>query len=135
MKRGPIGLFAAVAIAGCSAGGDHERASPSRGAESAAAAVIVRLDGDLRAGRYDDVCDALFSPRARREAGGARCARALQAQTVGVTQPRVQLSSVRVRGGTARAAVRVTSADRPAADQTIVLVRAGTTFKIAGLSG
>jgi len=31
--------------------------------------------------------------------------------------------------------VRVTSADRPAGDQTIVLVRAGTAFKIAGLSG
>lgn len=135
MKHGPIALFAAVAIAGCSTGADHEGGSPSSAAENAAAAVIVRLDGDLRAGRYDHVCDALFSPRARREAGGAGCARALQAQTIGVTQPRVQLNSIRVRGATARAAVRVTSADRPAAVQTIVLVRVGTTFKIAGLSG
>jgi hypothetical protein len=126
---------AALALSGCSLGGDKEPA-PARGAPSAVAATVQALDQAIRARDFRGVCFELFTPAARRRAGGKDCERLLRSSARDVRRPRIRVVAIRI-DGTRHATVRVRSTatgQRPLVDE-IELVREGGGYRIASLGG
>jgi hypothetical protein len=133
--RATLGACVALlALSGCSLGGDKE-ATRARGAPSAAAATIQALDAATRVHDYRGICYELFTPEARRRAGGKDCERLLRSAAADVRRPRIRILSIRLMGR--RAAVRVrTSADNqgPITDE-VELVRRGGRYLVSSLAG
>ena len=128
-------LFAgALTLAGCDSGGSDSDSEPIKGAPKQVAAAVAALDSATRAGRWDEICDRLFTHSARARAGGGDCAELLRAATEDVRRPRVRLLSIRIKGPTAEARVRTRSAGESAVDETIALRRERGRYRIASLS-
>jgi len=127
-------LAGAVALAGCDSGGSDADPDAIKGAPKQVAAAVAALDGATRAGRYDEVCDELFTRAARARAGGRDCAALLRSATEDVRRPQVRLLSIRVSGDNAEARVRTRSSGEGTVDETIELVRERGRYRIASLS-
>ena len=133
MKGALAVLLAGLLFAGCSLGADEEGGKGASRSEGQAAAVVVRLDALIRDRAYGQICQRLLTPRARLEAGGPACARGMRVHTLGLTDPRLRLESVRRVGGELHARVTVSSGGQPSGRRTVVLQRVGRPLRIAGI--
>jgi hypothetical protein len=134
VKRALWMLAGAMALAGCDSGGSDADPDAIKGAPKQVAAAVAALDAATRSGRYDEVCDELFTRAARSRAGGKDCAALLRSATEDVRRPQVRLVSIRVSGDNAEARVRTRSAGEKAVDETIALRRERGRYRIASLS-
>ena len=62
------------------------------------AATVDRLERAVAERDYETICDQLFTPRARKRAGGAECARQLGSAAEGVRRPRIAIEAIDVEG-------------------------------------
>jgi len=126
-------IVAAMALAGCSDGGE-ETVSAAR-APAEIARMVDSLERATREGDYAAICDELFSAEARERAGGDDCESLLAEDAEGVTRPRLTLRSIEIDGDRAEARVRTAARGQTPADETIVFVREGGGYRISGLGG
>ena len=100
-----------LASSGCSLGGDDE-AKPASGPTAEIAATVDRLEGAVAKRDYETICNQLFTPRARKRAGGAECAAQLGSAAEGVKRPRIAIEAISVEGNKAVVSVRTTASDQ-----------------------
>ena len=97
-----------LASSGCSLGGDDE-AKPASGPTAEIAATVDRLERAVAKRDYETICNQLFTPRARKRAGGAECASQLGSAAEGVKRPRIAIEAIVVEGNKAVVSVRTTA--------------------------
>jgi hypothetical protein len=129
------GSLAGWAVGGCSIGGGGDEDGLSGGPKREIAAAVHELERATARGEFEAVCDDLFTAGARRQAGGRQCAKFLASSARNVSDPRIELLEIRLRGGAARVRVRATARDRPPVDETIEFVRERGRYRIAALAG
>ena len=134
VKRALSLLAAAAVLAGCDSGESDGDPEAIKGAPKQVAATVSALDAATRAGGYKEICNELFTRAARTRAGGKDCAVLLRSATEEVRDPRVRLLSIRVKGDTAEARVRSSSAGERAVDETIAFRRERGRYRISSLS-
>jgi hypothetical protein len=103
---------ALLAPTGCSLGADKEP-QPATGAPKQIAATVDRLGAAIAAGDFAQVCDRLYTPAARKRAGGADCAKQLASAAEGLRRPSIEIRRIDVNGKTATVRV-ATTAEGPA---------------------
>jgi hypothetical protein len=86
-----------LAPLGCSVGEDEEP-QPAAGAPRAIAAAVDRLEGAIAEHDFARVCNELFTPSARRRAGGDECASQLRSAGESVKDPTIELRGIKVNG-------------------------------------
>ena len=126
-----LGLLAG---AGCSLGGDDEP-PPARGAPKEVARAVQALDLATRRRDYATICNDLFTPAAKRRAGGRGCARLLAESGREVRRPRIQLLEIELNRRGARARVRTRAEGQRPIEDTLVLRRVGREYRIEALAG
>jgi hypothetical protein len=97
-----------LASSGCSLGGDDE-AKPASGPTAEIAATVDRLERAVAKKDYETICNQLFTPRARKRAGGAECARQLGSAAKDVKRPRIAIEAIVVEENKAVVSVRTTA--------------------------
>jgi hypothetical protein len=127
------GLLALAALAGCSLG-DEGRPRQATGAAREVEAVVERLERAVAAGDWAAICNELFTPDARRRAGGADCQRLLRSDAAGVRAPRIELVSIELERGRALARVRSRARGQPPLGDTIELRRTEDGYRVQALS-
>jgi hypothetical protein len=126
------GLLALLALAGCSLG-DDERPRQATGAAREVEAVIERLERAVAARDWPAICDRLFTPDARRRAGGADCPRLLRSDAAGIRSPRIEVVSIELERDRALARVRSRASGQPPLADTIELRRAADGYRVEAL--
>jgi hypothetical protein len=108
----------AIALSGCSLGADEEtQTDPVRGAPKAIAATVEALEGATRRGEWRAICEDLFTPAARRRAGGDECPKLVRSSAGDVRRPRIELVSLKLKRRRAEARVRTRArGQRPLTD-------------------
>jgi len=114
-------------------GDSDERAQPITGPGKQVTEVVTRLERATRRGRFEVVCDELFTRAARTRAGGANCVKLLRSTARDVRRPRIRVLSVRVEGNRAAARVRTRSEGQTAVEETIDFLRERGRYRIAAL--
>jgi hypothetical protein len=134
-RAGLTGLIALLGFAGCSLGADEERGStePARGAPKEVAATVKALERAVRARDWRAICDDLFTPSARRRAGGRDCPRLVRSSAGELRSPRIQLLAIELRRGRAEARVRTRARGQAPLTDTITLRRARGGYLIEAL--
>ncbi len=95
--------------------------------------MIAELERSVARSDYDTICDDLFTPAARRRAGGSRCSRLLRSQAGRVRRPRVELARLGVHGATATASLRSRAQGQPPLTDLVELRRKGGEWRIEAL--
>jgi hypothetical protein len=134
VKRTPAcaALAATLALAAC--GG--EASGPGKAPSVAAIAdAIEELEDALGDRDLDRVCNRVFSPEARRRAGGEECRARLVRTTRNLDDPRIEMLSIRFRRDAATARVRAWTGDEPPAIDSIELVPVGRGYRVESLAG
>jgi hypothetical protein len=128
-------LTALITLSGCSLGADEEtRTEPARGAPKDIAAVVQTLERATRRGDWRGICRDLFTAAARRRAGGRECPKLLRSSAGDVRRPRIELVSLELRSGRARATVRTRAGGQRPLTDVIELRREGGRWRIESLS-
>jgi Putative lumazine-binding len=127
-----MAAVALLAPAGCSVGGDEEP-KPASGAPRAIAATVERLERAVAAGDYAEVCDELFTARARRRAGGAECAAQVRSAAEGVRSPTIDIQGIDVKGDRARVRVSTKARGQERLTDTLDLRREGERWLVEAL--
>jgi hypothetical protein len=128
-----IGVMAPVALSGCALGGSDKR-GPAPGAANQVAAVVRSLERASQTRDFRTVCDRLFTPAARRRAGGTDCARLLRSTAQDLQRPTIQVLGIELSGDRAKVRVRSRAVGQPPLTDTINLVRVGAKYRIEALS-
>ena len=128
-----MGLLALLALAGCSLG-DDGRPRQATGAAREIEVVVKRLERAVAAGDWAAICNELFTPGARRRAGGSDCPRLVRSDAAGVRSPRIEIVSMELERGRALARVRSRAAGQPPLADTIELRRADDGYRVESLS-
>jgi hypothetical protein len=128
-----MAVAAILAPAGCSIGGDSEP-QPVSGVPKEIAATVDRLERAIAHRDYDEVCDNLFTPAARKRAGGAECAKQLTAAAEGVRRPAIEIRGIDVTGDRAAVKVATTAEGQARLIDTLRLRREGRRWLIDALS-
>jgi hypothetical protein len=126
------GCVALLALSGCSLGRDEE-AKPARGAPRQVVAMVGRLERATRARDWRTICQAIFTPSARRRAGGSDCPRRLAADARDVRRPRIELLSIQVASNRATVRVRSRAVGQPPLVDVIELRRVRHAYRIEAL--
>jgi hypothetical protein len=111
-------------------GGDDD----SGGAKVDARAAVATVEAFQRAiadRDYATICDKLFTDDAREAAGGANCPSVLAQNSSRIRNPKVEITSVLLRGNTASVAVTASVRGGPAVRDTIRLVRDKSGYRIS----
>ena len=126
-------LAALVALIVSRVGGDDDQPDLT-GAPREVVATLQAFQRALAARDFATICGELFTLEAREAAGGEECQTVLATSAASLRSPRVTISSIAVRGPRASARVIAKEAGRPAAVDTIDLVRERGRFRIASLA-
>jgi hypothetical protein len=121
-----------LASSGCSLGGDDE-AKPASGPTAEIAATVDRLERAVAKRDYDTICNQLFTPRARKRAGGAECARQLGSAAEDVKRPRIAIEAIVVEGNKAVVNVRTTASGQASLKDKLQLRRQGGRWLVEAL--
>jgi hypothetical protein len=121
-----------LASSGCSLGGDDE-AKPASGPTAEIAATVDRLERAVAKRDYETICNQLFTPRARKRAGGAECARQLGSAAEGVARPRIAIEAIVVEGNKAVVSVRTTASGQASLKDKLQLRRQGGRWLVEAL--
>jgi hypothetical protein len=119
----------ALLAAGC---GGSDGADPR--AVDGVTETIEELEEALGDRDLARVCERIFSPEARRRAGGEECPRRLARTTSAVDSPSIELVDVDVGRGGVSAEVRAWTGDDPPAIDSMRFVRADGRYRIDSLS-
>lgn len=141
VKRGLMGLIpslagvllGALALTGCLPGSDEDP-KPIKGAPKEVADVITRLERATQGRQFGVLCDQLFTPSARKRAGGKDCVALLRETAKDVRRARIRLLDVRINGNRATARVRTRAEGQTAVEETINLVRDRGRYRISALA-
>ena len=128
-----MAVAAFLAPVGCSIGADNEP-QPVSGVPKEIAATVDRLERAIAHGDYTEVCDRLFTPAARKRAGGAECAKQLTAAAEGVRHPAIEIRGIDVTGNRAEVKVATTAEGQTRLIDTLRLRREGERWLIEALS-
>jgi len=128
MRRLPIALAAALALAGC---GEQ---APSE--EEKVRETLTAFGRATAAKDYQTLCDRLLAPDLVKEVKqiGLPCEIALQQGLGEVREPRLLIGAVTVRGASANAEVRSSAAGQAPSRDTISLVKTDAGWRIASLA-
>ena len=126
------GCVALLALSGCSLGADKET-TPVRGAPRQVVGTVGRLEQASRSHDWRRICNRLFTPAARRRAGGADCPRRLASYAQGLRRPRIRVLAIEVSADRASVRVRSTAAGQPPLDDKIQLRRVAGDYLIDAL--
>ena len=121
--------FFALVVAGC--GGASARESPS---VDGIAETVANLEQALAERDLGRICNRIFSPEARRRAGGEECPRRLARTTRTVERPRLELVRVTLGRDSAVARLRASSAGEPPALDSMRLVAVEGAWRVDSLS-
>jgi hypothetical protein len=127
------GCVAVLALSGCSLGADEEPKS-AHGAPKQVVASVERLERAVKRRHWRTICKVLFTPGARRRAGGADCPRRLRSDAQDLRRPRIKLVSIRVAGDRAQVRVRSRAAGQPPLSDVLELRRIGHRYRIEALA-
>ena len=122
----------ALALAGCSLGGDDDP-KPVTGAPRDVARLVADLNVATRKGEYRRICDQLFTSSARRRAGGKDCPSLLRSTARELRDPRIELVSIHVTPKQALARVRTRAAGQAPIVDRLVMRREGGAYRIEAL--
>jgi Putative lumazine-binding len=127
-----MAAIALLALSGCSLGGDEE-AKPASGAAAQIAATVDRLGRAVARSDFDAVCDRIFTPQARKRAGGGECARQLDSAAEGVERPSIEIEGIDVKGDTATVKVRTEAEGQALVRDELQLRRQGGRWLVEAL--
>ena len=132
------GLTASVALlslSGCSLGADDEKGKtePASGAPKQVAATVRALDRAVRAEDWRTVCERLFTPAARRRAGGRDCVRLVRSSAGELRGARIELVGIEVSKSGAEARVRTQARGQRPLTDTLTLKRVEGRYRIEAL--
>jgi hypothetical protein len=127
-------ICALALVAGCSWGGDDEPVRAG-GASREIEEVVRQLELATRAADGRKVCEDLLTRAARARLGGKRCADRVERSLAGLSEPRVELTRLRVRaaGDSALARLRTRQQGREPLEETLVLARREGEWRIDAL--
>lgn len=128
-------LLVAGLLGGCGGGDEQGNPEPVTGAPKQVAETVAKLERATVTRDFRTICEELFSPVAREQAGGEDCADSLRGATSDLRGPRIRLLSIRIDGERASARVRTLAEGQAAVDETIELVREDGRYLIAALGG
>src|SRR4051794_9076900 len=132
------GLMAGIALlslSGCSLGADEEKGStePAHGAPKQVATAVQALESAIRDRDWGAICDDLFTPAARRRAGGRDCARLVRSSAGDLRRPTIELLAIDLKRGVALARVRTRARGQAPLTDTITLRRSDGRYRIDSL--
>jgi hypothetical protein len=133
-RASAAGVLVLAILAGCSLG-DEERPRQVTGAAREIEAVVDRLEEAVRVRDWPTICNEIFTPAARRRAGGPDCPRLLRSDAAGVRSPRIELVSIELKRGTALVRVRSRARGQPPLADVIELKRAADGYRVESLRG
>ena len=125
-------LAAFLALIGAGCGGTPAREAPSVDGITETVADLEQALSERDLGR---ICDRIFSPEARRRAGGEECPRRLARTTRTVQRPQLELVRVTLGRDDAVARVRASSAGAPPALDSMRFVAIEGAWRVDSLSG
>ena len=117
-----MAVAAFLAPVGCSIGADSEP-QPVSGVPKEIAAAVDRLERAIARGDFAEVCDRVFTPAARKRAGGDDCAKELTAAAEGVHRPAIVIRGIEVNGNRATVKVATTAENQARLIDTLRLRR------------
>jgi hypothetical protein len=124
-------LAALTAVVGAGCGGSTARDAPS---VDSITETLSEFEEALSERDLDRICDRIFSPEARRRAGGEECSRRLARTASTLDSPRLELVSVTLGRGDAVARVRASTGDDPPAIDSMRFVPVEGRYRIESLS-
>lgn len=124
-----LAAFLALIAAGC--GGTPARETPSVDGITETIADLEQALAERDLGR---ICNRIFSPEARRRAGGEECPRGLARTTRTVERPQLELVSITLGRDSATARVRASSANEPPALDSMGFVPVEGAWRVDSLS-
>jgi hypothetical protein len=127
-----MATIALLALSGCSLGADDE-AKPVSGAPAQIAATVERLERAVAQRDFATVCDQLFTPRAKRRAGGAECARQMRSAAEGLRRPSIDIESIDVKDDRATVKVRTQAEGQARVSDELQLRRQGGRWLVEAL--
>jgi hypothetical protein len=98
-------------------------------------AVVTGLAAAVRVGDGPTICNDIFTPAARRRAGGPDCPRLLRSDAAGVRSPRIELISIELERGTALVRVRSRARGQAPLADVIELKRMAGGYRVESLRG
>jgi hypothetical protein len=126
-------MAVAALLAGCL--GSDEEAQPAGGAPKAIAEVVQRLEQATVERDFAGICRDLFTPSARRRAGGRDCARLTRSAAAGVERPSIELVTIDLAGATARVHVRTRASGQALVSEVLTMRRLGGEWRVDSLGG
>ena len=133
-RRGLATLFLALALGGCSLGGDEEPKAPGEATRELVEAIGA-LEAATRAGDWGAICTDLFSEDARARSGGDGCEQALSENTEGIERAALTVREIEIQEKGAEVRVRTRAAGQAPVDETIVFVTEDGEYRIDALGG
>jgi len=127
-----MAAVALLAPVGCSFGGEEEP-QPASGAPKAIAATVERLERAVADRDYAEVCEELFTTRARRRAGGAECVAQVRSAAEGVRGPTIEIRGIDVKGDRARVRVSTKARGQVRVTDTLDMRREGERWLVEAL--
>jgi hypothetical protein len=122
-----LALLTVLIARGC---GDDESA-PETGDARAAVAAVTAFEQAIVDRDYARICERLFTVEAREAAGGGNCQSVLAQNAGRIRNPRVQITSVVLRGDTAAVSVVAQVRGGPEVPDTIRLARDKDGYRIS----
>jgi hypothetical protein len=128
-----MAMAAMLAPVGCSLGADEEP-QPVSGVPREIAATVAQLERAVTRNDFEEICEEIFTARARRRAGGDECASQLRSAAGDVRRPNIRIEGIELKGD--RATVRVASDAQGQArlSDTLELRREGGRWLVEALS-
>ena len=117
-------------MGGCGGG---EEPDETRGDAKQAAQVVQSLNRAIAGRDFRLICDELFAAEVRAQAGGDDCPALLRRTTSGLSNPRIELTEIAVKGDRATVEVVTTARGQARAPDKIELVRERGRFRISAL--
>jgi hypothetical protein len=126
-------MAVAAFLAGCF--GADEEPQRATGPPRAIAEVVQRLERATAQHDFETVCRDLFTPAARRQAGGPDCVRLTRSAAAEVERPSIELVSIDLTGSSARAHVCTRARGQALVSDVLVLRRVRGEWRVDSLGG
>jgi hypothetical protein len=122
-----LAAIVAVAASGCGGASAVDRSKQ-------VATTVEAFDQAATRGDFATICNRLFTPQARADAGGSQCASQLQSSSSSLAGTQLRLTHIALHGSRATATITAVKVGLPPADELLQLVpgRHGYLISAAG---
>ena len=121
-----------LAPSGCSLGSDDEP-KPASGAAAQIATVVDQLERAVAQRDFAMICDQIFTPAARKRAGGKECPTQLRSAAEGVSRPSIEVEKIDVKDNGATVRVRTEAEGQAQVTDELELRREGARWLVEAL--